>query len=130
MTDAVENEDAPVMRGILVFYMNVGALPPYKAEVFLERMREQLLRPLQAASRPLPEDVGVLFVPVRPPDQTRVDYLPLDAVSRDALAELRAIREHFIHTYQEVAAELQLTVPKKRTGFFGMLRNWYKKLFP
>lgn len=90
-------------RGVLVFYLNVGQLPPYKAEAFLERAKDQYMKAFEhgGGSAPLPKDITILFIPVRPPDETFVDYIPFDGVTKDALEELRAVRDTLREFFNE-----------------------------
>lgn len=90
-------------RGVLVFYLNVGMLPPFKAEAFLERAKDQYMRAFEQGgkSAPLPKDITILFIPVRPPDETFVDYIPFDGVTKDALAELREVRNTLREFFNE-----------------------------
>ena len=30
------------IKGIIIFYLDVGMLPPYKAEAFMERVKDQI----------------------------------------------------------------------------------------
>lgn len=63
------------MKGIIVFYIEVGTLPPAKAEMFIERVKAQnkeIIEKLKA------DNYEALFVPLRPNSNTRVDFIPLD----------------------------------------------------
>jgi len=68
--DAARTEDhgKGTLEGLLIFYINVGALPPFKAEAFVERLKERFKPTLQR----LPDSIGTLFVPVRT-DDTRIE---------------------------------------------------------
>lgn len=60
------------LKGCLVFYVDVGQLPPYKAEAFVERMAARF------NSERLKKNYEIMFIPVRPNSQTRVEYIPLN----------------------------------------------------
>lgn len=64
------------MKGMLVFYQDVGQLPPFKAEAFIERVKDRfredgLLQKLKA------NGYEIMFLPVRPNSQTRVEMVPM-----------------------------------------------------
>lgn len=112
MTDTVQTEQ-PVARGALVFYFNVGNLPPYKAEAFIERLKDQWGQNVRSHGATLPPDVVTYFIPVRPPQETYVDFVPFAVTEEELLADLDredidALDEHaaeFLH-------ELNLTNPR------------------
>ncbi len=56
------------VRGVLVFYVNVGQLLPFKAEAFVGRMEESM-----DLTR-VKKDCEVFFIPTRTGD-TRVEYI-------------------------------------------------------
>lgn len=112
MSDVEVIDLAPVeSKGVLVFYINVGMLPPFKAEAFLERARDNYVKSMKdAVSAPLPKDITMLFVPVRPPEETFVDYIPFDGVTKEALEELRNIREglrEFFNEHLPIAEDVE-----------------------
>ena len=90
MTETTETTQA---KGILVFYVSVGMLPPFKAEAYLERLKDQYLLKSgkNSLASQLPQDITTVFIPVRPPQETKIDYIPLDLASKDALDRLKAI---------------------------------------
>ena len=63
MTKTKENKaKAKGIKGIVVFYIHVGQLPPYKAEAFLNRIKDEFRETLVAI-----QETGyeVLLFPVR-----------------------------------------------------------------
>lgn len=100
-------------KGVLVVYLNVGMLPPYKAELFIERAKDQFTKSMETAKcAPLPNDVSFVFLPVRPPQETKVDYLPLDVASKEALERLNAVRQQLtdflnMNTVKQLCCEEQ-----------------------
>lgn len=64
------------VRGCLVFYVDVGQLPPFKAEAFVERMKRQLND--GGGLTRIKRDHEVFFVPVRSGVGTRVKYIPFN----------------------------------------------------
>jgi hypothetical protein len=64
------------MKGLLTIYCDVGQLPPYKAMAFIERLKESWKTVLER----LPEDYGVIFIPVRSNSMTRVETVPLQNI--------------------------------------------------
>ncbi len=63
-------QDDNRLKGCLVFYIDVGQLPPYKAEAFVERMKDNF------RSERLKKNYELIFVPVRPNGNTRVEFIP------------------------------------------------------
>lgn len=72
-----------------VFYIDVGQLPPFKAEAFIERMKDQFRKRKVATSRSPFQGAGQVeerwqapaadedyWLPVRPNSQTKIDTLP------------------------------------------------------
>lgn len=58
-------------KGILCFYINVGQLPPYKAEAFMERYKEKFLKDGEVSKRFI-----TFWIPTRT-QPTRVEILPV-----------------------------------------------------
>ena len=72
--DEAKKEAPGSVRGCLVFYIDVGSLPPFKAEAFVEKMKEQLND--RDGLKRIKKDHEVFFVPVRNGNGTRVRYIP------------------------------------------------------
>ena len=62
----------PELKGIVVFYINVGTLPPFNAEGLVEKMKEKM-----DLSR-IKKNYEVFFIPVRE-GTTRIEYIPFGA---------------------------------------------------
>ena len=62
------------LMGLLTIYVDVGQLPTFKADAYVERLIDRWKPVLER----LPEDHGVIFVPVRPGSETRVEYTSLN----------------------------------------------------
>lgn len=82
----VHNSRAPERR---VFYIDVGQMPPFKAESFMERMKDSLRKKKAFSSRggasgaspvderfTLPSQDEDMWIPLRPNSNTRVETLP------------------------------------------------------
>jgi len=67
------------MKGLLVFYVDVGQLPPFKAEAFLDTFKDMFRRDLEKGANTFPPDVGIVWVPSRPPTRTRVEYIAFES---------------------------------------------------
>lgn len=67
--------DKKEAKGVLIFYIDVGMLPPFKAESFIETMKERFLSTKEKAKVDwkLPDEIGTFWVPVRG-QYTYVDY--------------------------------------------------------
>jgi hypothetical protein len=61
------------LRAMMLVYIDVGSLPPYHVEAFLARRLGQW----SGLFERLPDDVGVMLIPQRPPCKTRVEIMPL-----------------------------------------------------
>ena len=73
MTEAkTPNINTPNIKGLLVIYVNVGQLPPYKAEAFVERLKDSI--DLSATKRVC----EVIYIPTRD-RPTGVEYIPFGA---------------------------------------------------
>lgn len=61
------------LDGVVVFYIDVGSLPPVKAEAYIEKLKAKFKPTLSR----LRKNVGTLFIPVRN-ENTRVEWLKVD----------------------------------------------------
>lgn len=59
------------LRAVVLVYLDVGLLSPEKVEAYVERRKQQW----QGLFERMPEDVGVMYLPARPPTTTRVEFL-------------------------------------------------------
>jgi hypothetical protein len=57
----IKREVDSVVNSVVVFYINVGQLPPHKAEAYVEKWKEVS----QDALMLIPSHVGILYLPVR-----------------------------------------------------------------
>lgn len=64
----------PKLKGVLVFYINVGQLPPAKADAFIERMQSHIEKKLPNR---LPDTWTTLWLPTRDTD-THVETMRFD----------------------------------------------------
>lgn len=81
----VHNTRAPERR---VFYVDVGQLPPFKAEAFIDRLKDQFRKRKVASGRNAPGAASVeerwqppaadedFWLPIRPNSNTRIETLP------------------------------------------------------
>jgi hypothetical protein len=76
----------PKLKGFLVFTVNVGQLPPFKAEAFCERLKDQLVKQRQ--------DPGwqVIVMPVRPPQETKFEVVIVDGDETAGAVEARRLK--------------------------------------
>ena len=59
------------MNGMMIFYIDIGQLPPYKAEAFVERCKDNF------KNKKLKKNgIECIFIPVRPNSKTRVEFIP------------------------------------------------------
>ncbi len=72
------------IRGFLVFTVNIGHLPPFKAEAFMERLRDQAMRDHKDP------EWQIIMIPVRPPQETKFEVIVIDR--DDTIAKLEARR--------------------------------------
>jgi len=63
------------IKGILVYYIDVGQLPPYKAEAFIERVKDRCNKD-NFLTRLKEQGYESFWIPVRPNSQTRVEMVP------------------------------------------------------
>lgn len=55
---------------------------------FLETIRAQFLTRISGA--PLPDNISLIFLPVRPPSKTKIEYIPFESkMAMDELLKLR-----------------------------------------
>jgi hypothetical protein len=94
-----------VARGVLVFYVNVGQLPPNRAEAFLERMKASFLAaPQENLAWKLPDDVGTFWIPVRNQD-TYVDFISFEGFNEDANQHIEEVMEKISNVFNSVFAQ-------------------------
>jgi hypothetical protein len=63
------------MQGIVVYTLDVGSLPPYKAEAFIDRLKDKLSKEKNVWG----EGWGFVIQPVRPPQETKVEIFRINA---------------------------------------------------
>jgi hypothetical protein len=93
---AIKAEEPVDARGALVFYIDVGALPPPAAEAFIDKMRSQFFK---NQSPRIPKDIATFFIPVRN-QETLVDFVPFAVTEEELLedaAEIEEVGEDFVH---------------------------------
>jgi len=83
------------MKGILVFYVDVGQLPPFKAEAFLESFKDTFYKDQEKGLSIFPAGVGIVWVPSRPPTRTRVEYIAFESADDRRIERLAAILEEW-----------------------------------
>lgn len=69
--EMVEATKKTPLKGLVVFYIDVGQLPPFKAEEFIDRMKEK------ANLDRFPEEYGSMWIPIRA-GKTRIEMLKFD----------------------------------------------------
>jgi hypothetical protein len=70
----VEFTPSEAVTGILTFYLDVGQLPPFKAEAFVERQKDKNRELIDRLNK---QGIISLWIPVRPNSDTRVEFLPI-----------------------------------------------------
>lgn len=139
-TNATEQ---PVAKGALVFYINVGQIPPVNAEAFLDRVKDNLLNK-RADKAKLPEDIAIFFVPVRPPQETLVEFVPFAITEAELLDDsdleaLEEVGEEFVHELElsrkgccggnRTACCQGGSKPAETGGVVDTLKGWCRKVF-
>lgn len=61
-----ENE----FKGTLIFYIDVGTMPPANADLFVHRVKDSIVTPR------LQKHYELVFIPIRPNSNTRVEFIP------------------------------------------------------
>jgi hypothetical protein len=92
-----------VVKGLLVFYINVGMLPPYKAEAFMERMKDMMANGSSLSKErkwKLPDDVGTFWVPTRT-GETRLEYIHFGDDRKHVLEQFKEIEAAYIELCKE-----------------------------
>lgn len=64
------------IKGIMVFYIDVGMLPPFKAEAYIDRYKDKLKQD-GLIDQLRSQGYETLWVPVRPNSTTRIEMVPL-----------------------------------------------------
>ena|SRR3990167_7857312 len=65
------------IKGILTIYIDVGQLPPFKAEAFMSNIKDNFNED-GCLDRLNAQGYEILWIPLRPNSETRVELLPLD----------------------------------------------------
>lgn len=89
-------------RGFICLTLNVGQLPPFKAEVFVDKMRDQWIK---NGLRKSLEDWELLVMPVRPPQETKIEVFDLSAT--------RTTRDVFVKAQKLIRDEIPFVAPDK-----------------
>lgn len=113
-------------KGVLVFYLNVGQLPPFKAEAYVDRVKERLFAPSETQTHAsLPKNISVIILPVRYPNETFVDYIPFEGMTKDAVDELREIRLSVRNMFMEADEEWEETEEDEPLTWFERVKSWF-----
>lgn len=76
-------EDKPQMptsiRGLLICYVGVKHLPPYKVDSFIKKMKYQFLKDIN--NWKLPKDIGITFIPQQT-EETYVEFINFDCCDK------------------------------------------------
>jgi hypothetical protein len=65
------------MRGLVIFYIDVGTAPPSKAMAMIDDMKKMYKDFIDKLKS---NDYEPIFIPIRPNSNTRVDFIPLQEV--------------------------------------------------
>ncbi len=68
------NETTP-LNGVLIFYIDVGQLAPYKAEALLSHMKTAILEQDNFGDRLEKQNYKILFIPVRGAEFCRTELI-------------------------------------------------------
>jgi hypothetical protein len=71
--NTVENQR--IVEGLLIFYINLGNLPPFKAEAHMDRIKESL--DMTNVIKRFKKVCEVIWIPVSD-GSTRVEYISFD----------------------------------------------------
>lgn len=67
---AIDEEE---LKGLVTIYINVGQLPMDKAELYIDKIKKNCKK-----LRNIPLSYGVIWLPVRPPEQNRIEVIRFD----------------------------------------------------
>lgn len=59
------------VKGLIVIYVNIGNLPPFKGEAYVRRFEEQIVPNLERSLN----EYDLIIIPIRH-EETRVEYIP------------------------------------------------------
>lgn len=121
MTELIE------ATGLLVFYVNIGTMPPYNAEAFVERFEDHF-KNKALKDHKLPDNVVMLFVPVRPPQETRLEYIPMIGVDPALVRQLSEINDKTIQFWSEHKAE-DFEGSEEVPCQYSPRKSWWKNWF-
>lgn len=114
------NETKIEAKGLLIFYLNVGQMPPFKAEKYLKNMQERF----SDTRFLLPSDVCVFWVPIRPPENTKIEYIAFqdyDAYRMERLAKRLRMWEEI---WKKELAKEEEPETAPRSTFLDKLKFW------
>lgn len=61
-----------MIKGLLVFYIDIGTMPPYKAEAYIDRWKDGF----RASEKLKEQGYEILWVPVRANSLTKIEMIP------------------------------------------------------
>lgn len=85
-TTAVAATNPSAQRGFACFYINVGNLPPFKAEALVDRMKDQFKQYKSMAGW------EVIWIPVRS-QETRIEFFAIDGKPINAATESKVFKK-------------------------------------
>jgi hypothetical protein len=122
--------DRPDAVAALVFYVNVGAIPPDRVDSFLRKFEEIVFNETNQVRAKVPENVAVFFLPVRNQD-TYVDFLPF-SISEEELDEIGEDCADFVHEVEMMTkgeCEEKMCCQQKEKTFLNTVRGWCQNVF-
>jgi len=102
--------------GIIVIYLNVGQLPPFKAEAFIDRMKDKFR--VEDKNKIL-EKWTTLFIPVRTQD-TRVEFIRFNGNASSELVVGTPLKNEFVYPNKQKTTDyvlMMLGAPVINVGF-------------
>lgn len=95
----------PKLEGFIVFFVNVGSLPPFKAEAFIERLKDQWKKGesshVYLQGRSLVSNWQTIWIPSRT-QETHAEFYPVNG-EKDVEGKLKQI-EGFLLDYEDKAS--------------------------
>jgi len=105
-------EEKVPLKGILVFYINVGNLAPFRAEAFMERMKDNFKKTVNK-DQIMPPDVAMIWIPTRT-EPTEVGYVAFEAADDRKIQRLTDLMDEWNDEWEEHLEKAEEEQEEKR----------------
>jgi hypothetical protein len=85
-----------IANGLLIFYIPVGSLPPYKCEQLMDRMKEKIKQDQEEREEwDLPDDIMSLWIPDRTINRIKIQFINFRQFSKATVRKIENLKKAY-----------------------------------